>query len=312
MGDGAWAGSRRTVLAGATAGLAGLAGFSGVLARTNRQSSVSLLAAGSLNDAIENGLKPALDHPLHAEAHGSAEIANLIADGARAPDIVTVADASLFDAPLEMPWRVEFASNAVVLAYDDRTAGGRRVANAAPDDWYRPLVDEPVSIGRTDPDLDPLGYRTLMTLELATEHHDTDVDLRTAIPRREQVYPETQLLAQFETGGLDAVFAYRNMAESRGYDYVDLPQAIDLSDPARADRYGEVSYELPDGTVVHGDVIRYASTLLTDSDAAGSESAAVRAVFEEHVGGSYLDAFGFVVPDDYPRYQGDVPAAIRD
>jgi molybdate/tungstate transport system substrate-binding protein len=264
-----------------------------------------MLAAGSLNDALENGLRPALDRSLRVEARGSAEISHLVAEGTRDPDLVSLADVSLIDARLDTDWYTEFASNAIVLAYDSRQPGGRRIADAAPSSWYRPLLDDEISIGRTDPDLDPLGYRTLMTLELATDHHDTDVDLREAIPTREQVYPETQLLGQFETGGLDAVFAYRNMADSRGYDYVELPTAIDLSDPAQADRYASTSYELPDGTVVDGDVIRYGATIRTDS-------AAAREVFRRHVTGSYLESFGFVVPETHPQYEGDVPASIRD
>lgn len=305
MGDDGWGASRRRVIAGATAGLGGLAGLGHVLARSTSDETVSMLAAGSLNDAIENGLRSTVDHSLHAEARGSAEIAHLVADGTRDPDVVSLADVSLFDAVLDTDWYTEFASNAIVLAYNPRTAGGRRIADADRSEWYRPLLDDDVSLGRTDPDLDPLGYRTLLTLDLATDHHDTAVDLRAAIPSPDQRYPETQLLAQFETGGLDAVFAYRNMAAARGYDYVDLPTAIDLSDPAHASRYRTTSYTLRDGTVVDGDVIRYGATVRTDSEAA-------REVFHRHVTGSYLESFGFVVPEAYPQYQGDVPASIRD
>ncbi len=262
-----------------------------------------MLAAGSLNDALENGLRPRVDARLRVEAHGSARVARLVAAGTKDPDVVALADVALFDAPLDPPWYAEFATNAVVLAYDADSEGGQRVADAAPGRWYRPLRSDAVSLGRTDPDLDPLGYRTLFALELATDHYGLDTDLRAAIPRREQIYPETQLLSQFETGSIDAAVTYRSMAEERGYDYVSLPPEVDLSSPRFADRYAAVSYELPSGRVVAGAPISYGATIRHDS-------APVRDVFARATAGDYLDEFGFAVPDDYPRFTGTVPDGV--
>jgi molybdate/tungstate transport system substrate-binding protein len=161
-----------------------------------------------------------------------------------------------------------------------------------------------VRVGRTDPDQDPLGYRTLFTLELATEYYEAAPDLTERIPRREQLYPETALVSQFETGGIDAAFTYRNMAVERGYDYVALPDEINLSNPDHAARYASVSYRLPDGHDVHGDVISYASTVRKPSEAALE-------VFAAHTTGAYLDNTGFVLDGRYPQYVGDVPDGVE-
>lgn len=297
---------RRTVLAGIAGSLAGLAGCSGVLGRSReRSATVSMLSAGSLNNTFENGLRPSVDATLRIEAHGSAEIARLVAEGQKDPDIVTLADVSLFDSPLHPEWFAEFATNSIVLAYDPGSEGGRRLAAAGADGWHRPLLDGDVALGRTDPDLDPLGYRTLFVLELATEHYATEADLREAIPTREQIYPETQLVSGFETGAIDAAVTYRSMAVERGYEYVDLPPEIDLSDPAHADRYATAAYELPSGKVVEGGPISYGSTVRHQSPAAVD-------VFEAQTTGGYLADRGFAVPDDYPRFRGNVPGAIAD
>ncbi|MDS0297798.1 extracellular solute-binding protein [Halogeometricum sp. S1BR25-6] len=313
---------RRSVLAGAATAMAGLAGCTRVLGHAGDGASdvgrnatagggddgsatVSMLAAGSLNNAIENGLGPAVDATIQVEAHGSARVARLVAEGQKDPDVVSVSDVALFDSPLHPDWYVEFATNSVVVAYNADTEGGRRVADAGADGWYRPLLSGEVSLGRTDPDLDPLGYRTLFALELATDHYGTDANLREAIPAKRQIYPETQLVSQFETGAIDAAFTYRNMAAERGYDYVELPPEIDLSDPDRTEAYATADYELPSGKVVEGGLISYGSTLRHHSPAA-------RAVFDAHVAGDYLSDFGFVIPDEYPRYTGDVPDAVAD
>lgn len=291
--------SRRALLSALPA--AGvLGGCSGVLGGT---ATVSMLVAGSLNNAVENGLRPAVEARLQSQAHGSAEAARLVTGGQLDPDIVSLADIALFDTLPSAEWVAEFATNALVVVYDGETATGERLAGGAP--WYEVLRDDGVSLGRTDPNLDPLGYRTLFCLELATEHYGTDRELRETLTRPGQIYPETQLVSQFETGGIDTAIAYRNMAEERGYDYVELPAEIGLGDPSFADRYGTASYELPDGTVVSGGVISYGSTIR-------HESATVRDAFETHISGDYLTEFGFTVPDDYPRYTGNVPATIAN
>jgi molybdate/tungstate transport system substrate-binding protein len=287
---------RRALLAGLGGTLCGLAGCAGVVG--DRATAVSMLAAGSLNNAIENGLRGSVDATLQSEVHGSAECARLVDSGQKDPDILSLADVALFDAPLSTPWYATFATNSLVVAYNPDTAGGQRIAEA--DRWFDPLVADSVALGRTDPALDPLGYRALFMLELATEFYDIDVDLRAAIPTREQLYPETQLISQFETGAIDAAIAYRSMATQRGYDYVDLPAAINLGDPSMADHYADVSYELPGGTVVTGAPIRYGSTVR-------HRSAAADAVFETHITGDYLPAFGFTVPDNYPEYTPNAP-----
>ena len=298
--------SRRAFLRAASAAGAGaLAGCPAGL-RSGSRAAVSILAAGSLQHALEHGLKPAVDVPVRIEARGSATLARLIAEGRRDPDIVTVADTALLEAPLSPPWYAAFASNALVLAYDPGTDGGQRLADAGPDRWYRPLVDGVVRLGRTDPDRDPLGYRTLFAFDLATRFYDDAPDLREAVLRRDQVYPETALVGQFETGSIDAAVVYRNMAVERGYAYLDLPGQLNLSDPTYADDwYSTVAYELPGGRVIEGGTVAYGSTIRTTSDAA-------RSVFAVQTAGTFLAEAGFTLREGFPRYEGDAPRAVVD
>ncbi len=286
-------------LGGATGCLAGGRPDSG--GHSDGDGPVSLLVAGSLYNALENGLRNAVNQRIQIEGRGSTTVTRLVASGQKDPDIVSVADVALFEGPLEPPWFSEFATNAMVLAYTTETPGGRQVDAA--DRWYRPLLEDDVSLGRTDPDLDPLGYRTLFVLELASDHYGLNIDLREEIPERDQLYPETQLVSQFETGSVDAAFTYRSMAVNRGYDYYELPDRIDLSAPRYADTYGGVSYELASGHRIRGSPISYASTIRT-------QNRAVRHLFTRLTTGSYLHDFGFGVPKSYPIHTGNVPDKI--
>lgn len=264
---------------------------------------VEVLVAGSLANAVGRGLPDAVDVPVRVEAHGSAAAARMVAGGVASPDIVALADPILFESVLQPEWYVRFATNALTVTYNTATAGGRRVREAGSDRWWSALDAEGVRLGRTDPDRDPLGYRTLFGLELASRHYHDAPALRETLPEPEQIYPETQLLAQFETGSIDAAIAYRSMAVERGYDHIDLPPAVDLSDPAYASGYAETAYRLPDGTTVTGAPITYAATVRRSEP-----RAAVRRVFQTITQGSLLAEHGFARPGTLPRGEGNVPS----
>lgn len=232
--------------------------------------SASVLVAGSLQSVARRVGDASV------EAHGSVACRRLLVDGLRDPDAVVLADPRLFEGLAE---RVTcFATNALVLAVDESVAESY-------DDWRDLLADEDRSLGRTDPERDPLGYRTVMALRL------TDgVDARTVLSRTD-VFPETSLLRTLEAGGIDAAFAYRNMAVEHDLPYLELPDRIDFSDPALADEYARASVELDERTVT-GSPIRYAAHARTDR---GERWVRLLAEASE----TLRDA-GFGVPESYP------------
>ncbi|RBI58523.1 sulfate transporter [halophilic archaeon] len=297
---------RKFLLTASTAAFAGIVGCTGGSGQDGSQSTtIAILAAGSLQNALANGLKPTVDVPVQIESHGSATVARMIDEGQRNPDIVSVADVALFEEPLSPPWHSVFTSNSVVIAYNPNTDGGQQLAEAGPENWYEPIANGNVSIGRTDPDQDPLGYRTLFVLELASKYYDDASNIRKQSLHQNQIYPETSLLSQFETGSIDAAIAYRNMAVERDYEYIELPDQINLSDPQYAeDWYATTSYTLPSGQEIQGGLISYCSTIRHISNAAIS-------VFDVHTTGSYLEEHGFLLREQFPDYIGEVPQRVR-
>ncbi|WP_323192634.1 extracellular solute-binding protein [Halostella sp. PRR32] len=305
MTDGSPTARRRFLLTAGTAAVAGIAGCTSWTNQDGSRSTITILAAGSLQNALANGLKPAVDVPVNIESHGSATVARMIDEGQRDPDIVSVADVALFEEPLSAPWYSVFTSNSVVIAYNPDTAGGERLADAGTKRWYEPMVDGDVNIGRTDPDQDPLGYRALFMLELASRYYVDASNLREQILQQDQIYPETSLISQFETGSIDAAIAYRNMAVERDYEYIELPDQINLSNPQYTENwYSTTSYTLPNGQEIQGGLISYGSTIRHMSDAAVS-------VFDVHTTGSYLEEHGFLLRDQFLSYTGDVPQSVR-
>ena len=263
---------RRTVLAGLAA--APLGGCLGTARPTDGRA--SLLVAGSLLP-LARAVPDAV-----VEAHGSLAAARLVEDGLREPDAVALADPALVRDLAG--WTATFATNAMAIAYDPDSSA----AAAIEADWAAALAREDVAVGRTDPATDPLGYRTLLTLDLAR---------RAGLPVEDvlagsTVLPETQLVRTLLEGPLDAAFVYRNMAETHDVPRVDLPPELDLSDPAYADRYREATVSV-DGTTRRGAPIRYGAAPLTDRG---------RAVCADLVHGiERLRRFGLTVPTGYPE-----------
>lgn len=220
-----------------------------------------------------------------AEAHGSLAAAELVRSGARNPDVIALADPRLV-ADIA-GWHAVFAGNALTVVYDPDSP----YADDIRSDWQSALAREAVAVARTDPERDPLGYRTLLALELARRDGAPASEIR----ENSEVFPETQLLRVLEAGGLDAAFAYRNMAVAHGLPRVDLSPDYDLSDPGRTAEYRTVEVTVGSETV-RGEPIRYGAAFLTPQG---------RAFYENLTGNAErLREFGFTVPEHYPVEHG--------
>jgi molybdate/tungstate transport system substrate-binding protein len=269
--------TRRTFLGGVGATSLGIAGVvaAGRDDTPSSDAETHALVAGSLLHVADSVPGATV------EAHGSAAVRRLILDGMRRPDAVALADPRLFEGIADRASL--FATNALVLAY----APGTDVGAALERDWTA-IASSDVTVGRTDPDVDPLGYRTVMALRLAASAFDVDAE---AVLAASHVAPETDLMNVLENGGVDAAFAYRNMAIQRDLPFVSLPDRIDFSNPAFADAYADATYEL-DGQTLRGAPIRYGATALTDAGTQWID----RLVTDR----GRLREAGFVVPDAYP------------
>lgn len=289
---------------GATAAAGCLAG--GTSAR------VSVLSAGSLavvfNETVGPAFAEATDYAYRGEFHGSNAVMRMVLEGQKDPDVIVSADATLLRARLPdeiAPWDVVFASNALVVTYNPETAVGDRLDSGEP--WYEVLRDADAEIARSDPDLDPLGYRTVQLFDLAEDYYGTEglaADLRGNLVVDPQ---ESHLLAAVETGDRAAAVAYKNMAVDHGLPYVSLPPELDFSDPTFADHYAQATYTTSGGTRVDGTPVLYNMTVPTDAQNPEAGRRFVRYLLDHP---DLLRENGLVVTDAFPRPHGPVPEEI--
>src|SRR5215204_3154522 len=174
------------------------------------------------------------------ENGASLELARRITELGRVPDVIALADQEVFPqllVPRAASWYVRFARNRLVLAYTDRSTGASQLNSV---NWHRLFLRPGVRVGRSDPRLAPVGYRTLLLYRLAELHYRipglaSRLEART--PPALMRANASELVALLQAGELDYIVDYESLARANRLRFVTLPPAIDLGDPARARDY---------------------------------------------------------------------------
>jgi molybdate/tungstate transport system substrate-binding protein len=181
---------------------------------------------------------------IQRESGASLEHVRKITELHRIPDVVMLADAEVIPqllVPKYATWYAEFARNRMVVAYTPRSKHANEV-NAS--NWTTILQRSDVQVGRTDPNLAPVGYRTLLMFQLAERYYKKR-GLSSALlenaPDRNLRPNAAELAALLASGELDYIYDYQSVAESNGFRFIALPPEIDLGDAARAAEYATVS-----------------------------------------------------------------------
>lgn len=239
---------------------------------------VKVLHAGSLTTLVRQELGPALYQKsgivLESESGHSVALAMAVKEGRTSGDVYMSADAEVNRMLLEttnsgvIGWFVIFARNAVVLAYSPKSQflADFEQARSGAIPWYQALLQPGVRIRRNDPNLDPMGYYTLLVCELAERHYGLSnfkARLLGSDTNSEQVNQFT--LAQFEDGEIDAMFLYLSGVADRGLPYLRLPDEINLSNPALAATYAQVHFTTNIGQTFHGKPISFSATVLNNA-----------------------------------------------
>lgn len=246
---------RQNGLAGITllaiAGLSLIAGCSNQSKKERDNANIlTVFHAGSLAVPMKNlAMAFEQENPgvtVRLEAAGSLDCVRKITELNRMCDILALADYSLIDEmliPGYATWNIRFASNELCLVYTDRS---RMAAELTGDNWFSILMNPEVRYGRSDPDSDPCGYRTLLALQLADRCTPGGLDWQRLIEKDTRYIrgKETDLNALLESQTIDYMFNYRSVALQHGFNYLPLPDSVNLSDPALESWYSSVSVKI--------------------------------------------------------------------
>lgn len=181
---------------------------------------------------------------IEQESAGSLESARKLTELGKTPDLIALADADVFPGylvPAQVESYVTFARNRMVVAFTERSRGA---GDISPGNWPEVLSRPDVEVGRSDPELDPNGYRTLMVWQLAERQRKTPglaARLEARAPARNVRPKEADLVGLLQAGEFDYIWSYESMARGIGLQWVSLGDSVDLSDPGLAETYAHAS-----------------------------------------------------------------------
>jgi molybdate/tungstate transport system substrate-binding protein len=255
---------------------------------------------------------------IQRESGASLEHVRKITELHRVPDVLLLADADVFPrylVPAHATWYADFARNRMVVAY---TPKSKHAGEITPDNWTSILQRGDVEIGRTDPSIAPVGYRTLLMFQLAERFYRTPnlaASLLEHSPDRNIRPNAAELAALLAAGELDYIYDYQSVAESNGFRYVALPPAIDLGDAQREKEYESVSVQVRGAspgatTTVRGEPILYGMTVPRAAPHPSSANRFVAYLFSPGVLKQLRDAHVDMVANPVVHGSG-APASLR-
>ncbi|SFL32004.1 molybdate/tungstate transport system substrate-binding protein [Desulfomicrobium norvegicum] len=234
------------------------------------------------------------------ESGGSTKLARMITELGKPADIMASADYLVIDkmlVPEFAQWNARFATNQIVLCY---TPTSRYADEINDKNWFEILQRPDVVWGHSDPNLDPCGYRSLMTIQLAEKFTGLPglYDKVLANRPEKNVRPKSvELISMMESGNMDYAFEYMSVAVQHGLEYVTFDDHINLGnyamDPFYKSAVVKVTGKEP-GTFMEltGSSITYGVTMLKAAANPEAAEAFLAYLLDEKGGLAILKAQG--------------------
>lgn len=202
------------------------------------------------------------------EAGGSVSSARKITELGKNCDVFISSDYRVIDEilyPDYASWNLYFATNEMCIAFTEHSVFSEKVNSQ---NWIEIMADKNVKTGRSDPASDPCGYRTILLFKLAEKYYNAPKfpEIMSVKDKRYIRPKEVDLLALLETLSVDYIFIYRSVAVQHKLNYINLPDSVNLGNPACNDYYKQVSTKIPgkspnDLIDISGEAIIYSLTI---------------------------------------------------
>lgn len=295
---------RRSVGAMLALGLAAAVIVSSPVARA-AGSTVNVFYAGSLVNLNENLIGPAFaagsGSTYQGKGAGSGAITNQIKGKVATPDVVEFADPAVNTTLMGgangnyVSWYFTYATSQMVIGFDPKSKVAKEFVQVQKHKlpFYKALRQKGLRIGRTDPNIDPKGYRAIWMANLTQKVYHLkgfEQKLFGDTENASQVFPEEVLVARMLTGQVNAGVFYLSEVKDLGIPYIRLPAQVNLGSVKYAEQYATQHFTTTTGQTIAGASIQYTITIpSTVKNEAGAEafvrfvlSARVRAISAAH------------------------------
>ncbi|WP_433634015.1 extracellular solute-binding protein [Halomicrococcus sp. NG-SE-24] len=239
--------------------------------------SLTIFHAGSLEtpfSAAQPKFEEKYDVTVNREAKGSVASTKKITKLGRKADVLGVSDFRLIRNRVLSEygdWYSIFTTNSMSIQYREDSKGADDISK---DNWWEVLSRDGVTIGHSDPAVDPSGYRAVMTQQLGkipfqgSKLYDQSTYKKL---RKNSTVPtgtETNLEGQLKSGKLDYALYYQSISSTSDMPYIDLQPQVDLSKATSkyAKHYSKAKVETDAGTFT-GAPIAYGITVPSVAEA---------------------------------------------
>jgi molybdate/tungstate transport system substrate-binding protein len=238
---------------------------------------ITVAYAGSMGKLMDKGMNPsftaATGVAVHGIGHGAVALAHLITGGAMKADVfvpVSAGPAKIVREAGLADKAVPVASTSMVLAYSPSSKFASQFAAAKGAEWTQIFLDPNFRLGRTDPTADPQGQYVLFALQLAETYYKLPgFAAKVAGPTLNpaQIFAEPSLLARLEAGQIDATLGYKSAVVSQKLPFIELPDAVNMSNPALAKSvYDKAGLDVKGKTIHPSPLVFYAMVLKAAAD----------------------------------------------
>ncbi len=246
--------------------------------RASAAEAITVAYAGSMGKLMDKGMNPsftaATGVAVHGIGQGALALAHLITGGAMKPDVFVPVSAGpakiVREAGFAVGKAVPVASTSMVLAYSPSSKFAAQLAEAKGADWTKIFLNPAFRFGRTDPTVDPQGQYVLFALQLAETYYKLPgFAQKVAGPmiNPQQIFAEPSLLARLEAGQIDATLGYKSAVVSQKLPFIELPDAVNISNPALGKSvYKKASLEVKGKTIHPSPLVFYAMALKGAAD----------------------------------------------
>ncbi len=253
------------------------------------------------------------------ESAGSVECARKVTDLNKPCDILASSDYKVIDnmlIPKYAAWNIKFVSNEMCIVYTEKS---RFVKQINVKNWFEILQKKEVAFGRADPNADPCGYRSVMTMQLAEKFYKKPglTNLLTAKDVNYMRPKEVDLLALLESQSVDYIFLYKSVAIQHNLKYLVLPLEVNLKDPKFTDLYNTAvvtinGKEPGQKVTVKGEPMIYGVTLINAAPNKPVALAFLQFMLSKEKGMSILEKNGqpSVIPQQNPNFD-NIPATLK-
>lgn len=180
------------------------------------------------------------------ESCGSVNCARKITELKRKADIMASSDIKIIKELLIPEYAdsaLAFAGNEMVIAYHKYSVAHDSI-NAY--NWPEILLRPDVRYGRSNPDLDPCGYRSVLTMKLQEKYISNQKFVNELLEKdkRYKRPKETDLLLLLGTYVIDYIFTYKSVAKQNKMKWIELHPKVNLSSEKHKNIYKSVNINI--------------------------------------------------------------------